>query len=238
MSKIKKSHHWTRDKDKPDEWSDNLVESFYGKRRGDPSRIIKKLNTATDEVWAAAGYKVRMFFNKLYDKYGIIACEELLTHTKDYPLLRTILYSMLGHRHFDEGNIEKMRDAYRESLKTADKIPFYNVHTNADKWRFSTNFYWARNDSDYTIKEECLVRAMSISTTYFHRELITTKFIRGYQWLVKNTKATEAIEKAKASIKQFIKDKRITQEDYDTISKTIVFADTKPGVHEFVLGNP
>jgi hypothetical protein len=239
MRKMKKPHHWTKDKDVFDQWADGLVVSFYGQKRVSPNKIIQKLNASSNEQWAAADYKVRMFFNKLYNKHGIKACEELCSYTNEFPLLRTILYSMLGHRYFDDGNLESMRTAYQESLKSANNIPYYAVHTNAEKWKFSTNFYWARHDHDNIIKEQCLIRIMSIPIKNFHHELIQTKFIRGLQWLMKNTNATEAIEKGKTSMKQFLKDGRITKEMYDQAFTTFPnFVESKPDTHDFEIGNP
>lgn len=223
-------------KQSADEWIDGLVLSF---NRIKIDVIVKKLNTASAEQWAAAGFRVRQFFNALYETYGIEACEELLEHTMQYPLLRTVLYSILGHRYFDNNQIEKMRVAYSESLKAANNVPYYAVHTNASKWKFSTNFYWARHDPDPIIKEQCLVRIMDIPTKDWHHELIQTKFIRGLQWLIKNTNATEAINKGKALMSVFLKDGRITKEMYDKAFTTFPnFVESKPDTHDFEIGNP
>lgn len=218
---------------------DTLVKSFYGRKRIPPSKIVHKLNTISTESWAAADVRVREFFNKLYSVHGTKACEELVQYTKDYPLLRTILYSMLGHRYFDSGNIPSMRAAYWLSLEAAKKVPHYNVHTNGHKWAFSTNFYWARHETELSTKEACLVRIMSIPIENFHRELIITKFIRALQWLMKNSKAVEAIEKGKASLKQFQRDGRITKAEYDAaLTSFPKFEEAEPGTHDFNVGNP
>ena len=146
---------------------------------------------------------------------------------------------MLGHRYFDSGDIPRMRAAYTLSLTAAKKVPHYNVHANGQKWIFSTNFYWARHETDFTIKEACLVRIMSIPTENFHRELIVTKYIRALQWLIKNSKAVEAIEKGKASMKQFQQDGRITKEEYDAAFMSFPkFEEAEPGTHDFKVGNP
>jgi len=219
-----------------DEWVDGLVLSF-NKIKTDV--VVRKLNNINTESWAATDIRVRQFFNKLYEVHGIEACEKLVQYTTQYPLLRTILYSMIGHRYFDDNQIEKMRLAYQESLKAAENIPYYAVHANANKWKFSTNFYWARHDPDPIIKEQCLIRIMDIPTENWHHELIQTKFIRGLQWLIKNSNATEAINKGKASMATFLADGRITKEIYDrTFTKFPKFIDTKPGVHDFEIGNP
>lgn len=222
-----------------DAWATTLVKSFYGRKRTPPSKIVHQLNTVSAESWAAADVRVREFFNKLYNTHGATACEELLAHTQGYPLLRTILYSLLGHRYFDDGNVSGMRAAYQQSLDAAERVPHYDVHTNGDKWRFSTNFYWARHDADQTIKEQCLVRIMSISIKNFHHELVTTKFIRALQWLMKNSKATDAIEKGKKSMAQFLKDGRISQATYDeAFSSFPQFEEAQRGKHDFKVGNP
>lgn len=218
---------------------DTLVKSFYGRKRIPPSKIVHKLNTISAESWAAADIRVREFFNKLYKAHGAKACEELVQYTQDYPLLRTILYSMLGHRYFDDGNIPSMRAAYFLSLEAAKKVPHYNVHANGPKWAFSTNFYWARHETELSTKEACLVRIMSIPTGFFHRELITTKWIRALQWLIKNSKAVEAIKKGKESMKDFLKDGRITQAEYNAAFTSFPkFEEAEPGIHDFNVGNP
>jgi hypothetical protein len=222
-----------------DQWSDDLIKSLIGRKHLDSRKAIEQLNKASAEPWAAASYKVRLFFNKLYDQQGIDACVDLLLYTKEYPLLRTVLFSLLGHRHFDDGNVPGMRAAYRQSLDAAEHVPHYDVHTNRDKWCFSTNFYWARHDPDNTIKEQCLVRAMAIPIKNFHHELVTTKFIRALQWLIKNTQATEAITHGKSSMAQFLKDGRISQTIYDKAFTSIPqFCDAERGKHDFKIGNP
>lgn len=225
------------------EWISGLLKETYSKKLF--PKVVRKLNSASDEPWAAADYRIRTFFNELYKTRGIEICHELCTYTEGYPLLKTILYSMLGHRYFDCGNIDAMRKAYGASLDAAKNVPKMDIHTNAEKWKFSTYFYWARHDPDMIIKESCLIEAMYIPTTYFHRELIITKFMRSLQWLIsiylpdKNGNlAEDSIELGMKSLREFLKDGRITKEEFESINNIPKFIDTKPGTHDLKVGNP
>lgn len=220
------------------EWMTGLLKETYSKKLF--PKIARKLNVVSDEPWAAADYRIRTFFNELYKTRGIEICAELCTYTEGYPLLKTILYSMLGHRYFDCGNIDAMRKAYGISLDAVKDVPKMDIHTNAEKWKFSTYFYWARHDPDMTFKEGCLLEAMHIPTTHFHRELIITKFMRSLQWLMTlgSDLARNSVELGMKSLKEFLKDGRITKEEFESIVNIPKFVDTKPGTHDLKVGNP
>lgn len=224
------------DKAKKDPTIIGLI-SLYDRRKYD--EIVKYLVKGT-EPWAPAAYSVRLFFDVIFLERGIKACETLCAWSSYNPLLQTVLYSMLGHRYFDVGDVEKMRAAYKTSLEAADKCPHLNVHTNAQKWIFSTYFYWARHDSDIEIKKSCLHKAMFVPPAYFHPELIRGKFVRAFQWLRRNNPSdTEAIAAGMASMEQFRRDGRLSFIEYNmALDVDIKFSPAIPGAHDIIAGDP
>lgn len=201
--------------------------------------IVQYLAKGT-EPWAPAAYSVRLFFDILFLERGIEACETICTWSNIDPLLQTVLYSMIGHRYFDIGNVDKMRGAYKTSIGAASKVPPLNVHTDANKWIFSTYFYWARHDSDIEIKKSCLQKAMLVQSCNFHSELIRGKFVRAYQWiLTNNPNDTKALAAGKASLEQFAKDRRLSLIEFNmALDGKIKFMPAIPGSHDAMVGDP